>query len=103
MEPELNELLRKMRWVVAEYLDYADCNMLIIDEKTGNYMALSPNTNIENLKDSGKLNMYFYNPSKCLSVLFLESGQKSLLVQAAREQPEYLEGVDNLTPVDPGH
>lgn len=99
LEPDLNELLRKMRLGVAEYLDYGDCNMLLYDDQTQNYMALSPNTEIEKLPDIGRLNMYFYNPGECLSMKFLASAKKSWSLHNAREQPEFLEGVDNLTPV----
>ena len=89
-----------MRVGVAEYLDYADCNMLVRDDKTNNYMALSPNTDIEKINDFGRLNMYVYNPGQCLSVIFLQSGKKSWLINSPREQRHFLEGVDNLTPVN---
>lgn len=88
-----------MRLGVTEYLDYADCNMLLYDNQTKNYMALSPNTEIEKINEFGRLNMYFYNPGRCLSVIFLESGKKSWLLQSPREQPFFLEGIDNLTSV----
>lgn len=62
-------------------------------------MALSPNIDLESVKTPRKLSMFYYSPGRCLSMEFLESGKNSQLVISPREQPFFLEGIDNLTPV----
>jgi hypothetical protein len=73
---------------------------LLYNSKTKNFMALSPNIDLESVKKPRKLSMFYYSPGRCLSMEFLESGKNSQLVISPREQPFFLEGIDNLTPVD---
>lgn len=91
--------MKKIRISVSEYLDYEDCALLLYNDKTKSYMALSPNLDVESIKLPRKLSVFYYSPGRCLSMDFLESGKNCQLHNNPREQPHFLEGIDNLSPV----
>lgn len=87
-----------MRIAITEYLDYEDSGLLIFDAKSNSFVALSPNIELNEIKTPKKLSLFHYNPGKCISTTFLESKRKSLSINNPRDEPFFLEGVDNLTP-----
>ncbi len=99
-ETEVHEIMRKVRIEVADFLDYEDVGLLVHEHSTGCMMALSPNLTLAAAKTQPKLNSFFYNPENCICQKFLASKKKSLIVFSPRDKPDFLEGVDNLSPVD---
>src|SRR3990167_4287973 len=92
--------MRKLRLSLSKFLEYEDVGILLYDKRSASYLAVSPNLDQETMRKSTSLSIFNYNPETCLSLQFLASKQKSELVSNPREQRSFLEGVDNLSPVN---
>ena len=98
-ETEVVEIMRILRIEISGYLDYEDVGVMVNDKFSGSLMALSPNLSLTSVKNQKKLSPFFYSPDSCISVNFLKSNKKIQVVLSPRDNPHFLEGVDNLSPV----
>lgn len=98
-EDDPRQLLRKLRVLIADMLDYEDVGILMYNPGPQNYYACSPNLILSDARYSDNINLFYYNLNNCLSSRFRDSGQVHELCANPRNNQYFLEGIDNLSPV----
>lgn len=95
----MSKVLSNLRYSIPLIFGFEDCNILTLDKyESGNYYAVSPNVYSVNLKKSDKLSLYFYSIEGSLCEKVASSGTM-MIVKNPREADNFIDGVDNLTPL----
>lgn len=96
---DIRKVIRNLRVEIPRIMGYEECGLLVIDKlESDSFYTVNPNVEHSKLMGLKKIDIYFYNPSDCLTMQCYNKA-KPMFVENPRQNIRFVEGFDNLTPV----
>ena len=68
-EGDIRQVIRNLKVHIPRIMGYEECGLLVIDKmESDSFYTVCPNVEYDKLMDLKKIDIYFYNPSDCLTL-----------------------------------